>query len=166
MEYHDVSGLVGEVFWMNLTIVDLKLNDKYIDEYIVMRNSYAELLVTSVVDKEGTMKWLKNANIEIRGVVVDDKLQGVVILYLDREGEIAFFVKEKNKGLGTMLLSIIEDVAKEKLLPYIWAWVLKDNEIAKHVFKKVGFLEEGFDVKIKNGVEYRGIRLKKELSYD
>lgn len=171
LEHCDVSGLVGEVFLMDfgnsltnfIKVVDLKVDIKYIEQYVEMRNKYTDLLLTSSVNVEDTLLWIKKHNVEIRGIVNQEILEGVAILYIDKEGEIAFFVKKQNKGIGTKLLSIIEDVAKKIRLPFIWAWVLRDNEIAKHVFEKCGFLKESDEIRMKEGIIYHGVRYKKKL---
>ena len=63
----------------------------------------------------------------------------MVILYVGKGSEITFFVKHPNQGIGSKLLNIIEDVAKERKLTSLWAWVLKNNFIAQRVFTKNGF---------------------------
>lgn len=146
-----------------MRVIDLKEETGYIEQYIHMRNSYIDMLLTSPVNKNDTVKWLQRKDVEIRGVVDGGVLVGVVILYLGREGEVAFFVKDKNKGIGSRLLSIVEDVARKMNLPFIWAWVLKDNTIAKRVFEKSGFINEGAQTRQRNGILYDGIKYKKLL---
>jgi len=146
-----------------MRVIDLKGETEYIEQYIHLRNSYVDMLLTSFVNKNDTIKWLQSKDVEIRGVVDGEVLEGVVILYLGREGEVAFFAKERNKGIGTMLLSIAEDIAASRNMPYIWAWVLKDNMIAKHVFEKSGFLNEGAQTRNHNGISYDGVKYKKLL---
>ncbi len=92
----------------------------------------------------------------------NDILLGATILYLDREGEIAFFVKQPNTGLGSHLLMIIQEVACQKGLNSIWAWVLRDNAIACRAFEKNGFLkmepsERTYKGAIKQGITYQKI---------
>ncbi len=146
-----------------MRVIDLKEETGYIEQYIHLRNSHIDMLLTSPVNKDDTMKWLERRDVEIRGVVDGDVLAGVVILYLGREGEVAFFAKDKNKGMGTRLLSIIEDIARKMNLPFIWAWVLKDNKIAKHVFEKSGFLNDGVQTREHDGILYDGVKYKKLL---
>ena len=99
-----------------MEIIDLKKEAGFVDQYIELRNRYAELLLTSAVEMTGTRQWLKRGDIEIRGIADGGVLLGVVILYLDRDNEIAFFARERNRGIGSKLLSIIESVAVEKRL--------------------------------------------------
>ncbi|MEW6740277.1 MAG: GNAT family N-acetyltransferase [Nitrospirota bacterium] len=150
---------------MNSTeeIINLKEHDFFIEQYINLRNSYAELLLTLPVNISDTKEWLKKNDIEIRGVVQDITLLGVVILYLNKNGEIAFFVREQNKGFGGMLLDIIEKLAIERGLKSVWAWVLKDNLIAQRVFEKKGFIKEEIIEREYKGVIKQGIRYKKYL---
>jgi RimJ/RimL family protein N-acetyltransferase len=145
-------------------IIDLKKDKKFIEQYVELRNKYTDLLLTDSVDISGTEEWLKKSNIEIRAIVEDDILHGVVILYLNRDAEVAFFAKEKSKGTGSKLLQIIEKVAKQKELPYIWAWVLEENLIAQRVFEKAGFKREGIDEREYKGLIRKGVNFRKMLS--
>jgi len=144
-----------------MKIIDLKKEEFFIEQYVNLRNSYVKLLLTLPVSISETKEWLKRNDIEIRGFVQDNLLLGVVILYLNRDSEIAFFVKYPKKGIGSKLLKIIEKVAKEKNLKSIWAWVRKDNLIAQHVFEKNGFVKEGISKKRYNTVIKLGIKYKK-----
>jgi RimJ/RimL family protein N-acetyltransferase len=146
-----------------MKVVDLKEEEDLIKQYVDLRNSYADLLLTSPVNVPETKKWLKKNEIEIRGVVEDGALLGVAILYLNRSGEIAFFTKYKNKGIGGRLLYIIKEVAARRYLKSVWAWVLNDNFIAQRVFKKNGFVKEGISEREYNNKIFSGIIFKKDL---
>jgi len=147
-----------------MEIIDFKEKEYFIEQYVHLRNSYTDLLLTSPVNIPETKECLKKTNdIEIRGIVQDNILLGVVILYLNREGEIAFFVKKQNQGMGSRLLEIIEGVAKEKNLRSIWGWVLKENLIAQRVFEKKGFIKEGRSEREYRGIINHGIKYKKFL---
>ena len=142
------------------TIIDFKKHESFIVQYVNLRNSYTELLLTVPVNIQDTKEWLKRNDIEVMGILHDDILPGVVILYLNRSGEIAFFVKEKNQGVGTKLLKIAEKVANRRKLKSLWAWVLVDNFIAQRVFEKNGFVKEGISERkyksiIKHGYTYK-----------
>jgi len=149
-----------------MKVIDLKEEECFVEQYVNLRNKYTELLLTSPVDISQTKEWIKRNNIEIRGLVQDNILLGVVVLYLDRDGEIAFFVKNLNKGVGSRLLEIIEEVAKEKRLRFVWAWVLKDNLIAQRVFDKNGFVKERITEREYKGVTKFGIKYKKTYAVD
>lgn len=144
-------------------VIDIKKYKDFIVQYVNLRNIYAELLLTAPVTIQDTKKWLKRDDIEIRGILQDDILMGVVILYLDRSGEVAFFVKEKGQGVGSKLLKVAEKVAKESKLKSLWAWVLVDNLIAQRVFEKNGFLKEGINERQFKGVVKQGYIYKKYL---
>ena len=143
--------------------IDLKKEIKYIEQYIALRNSHIDLLLTNSVNKNDTLKWLEKKEIEIRGIVECNKLLGVVILYIAKGGEIAVFVKDKNRGIGKQLISIIEEIAKKNNLHFVFAWVLKDNNNAKKLFEKCGFLQEGFELKEYNGILFEGVKYTKFL---
>jgi len=107
--------------------IDLKTNLKYIEQYIELRNQYSELLLTKKVNYKETLEWLKIKDIEIYGIVEDDILKGVIILYINKGNELTFFVKEKQKGYGTILLKYMEEIAIKKNIKQLYAWVLEKN---------------------------------------
>jgi len=143
--------------------IDLKTNLKYIEQYIELRNQYSELLLTKKVNYKETLEWLKIKDIEIYGIVEDDILKGVIILYINKGNELTFFVKEKQKGYGTILLKYMEEIAIKKNIKQLYAWVLEKNIIASKVFEKNGYKETGTSIKIFDGKKYKGYIYKKNL---
>ncbi len=125
-----------------LKIVDLKKDELFISQYVELRNSYADLLLTKPVEVGETKKWLARKDVEVRCSVNNGVLIGAVILYLNKENEVAFFVKDRNRGIGSQLLRAIEEVAREKKLKGVWAWVLSSNTVAQKTFMKNGYLLE------------------------
>ena len=117
-------------------IVDLKKDKSFVSQYVDLRNTHIELLLTTPVTIPETIEWLLNKNIEVRCLIQNNILIGVAILYLNKRGEIAFFVKEQKKGVGSQLLNIIEEVARERTLDSVWAWVLSSNVNAQRAFIK------------------------------
>ncbi len=144
-------------------IIDLKNEEAYVEEYVSLRNHYCPLLLTSPVNVGETKEWLKRQDIEVRGILQDSCLIGVAILYLHREGEIAFFAKHPNQGVGKKLLRIIEQVAKEKSLKSVWAWVLNDNLTAKRTFEKNGYTMLGQSQRFYEGESKLGIQFRKKI---
>ncbi len=147
-----------------MEIIDLKQREDFLQQYVDLRNSYAGLLLTNPVSASDTKEWIKNVGIEIRGIVKEHGLCGVAILYLDKGGEVSFFVKRKGEGVGSRLLEIIEGVAKEKGLKSIRAYVLQENEIARRVFEKNGYSRGKMTEKSYRGVLRKGIEYKKFIT--
>jgi len=145
-------------------VIDLKKEEEFIEEYVSLRNRYSELLTTKLVNVAETKEWLRDNQIEIRGLVQDDIFLGAVILYLNREGEIALFVKEPQQGIGTKLLKIVEQVAEEKKIGNVWAWVLLDNQKAQLVFRKNGYTEEAQSLRFYEGENKPGIIFRKNFT--
>ena len=123
-----------------MLVIDLKQHQEFLEQYIALRNRYVDVLLTSPVKLEETQKWFADKHVEIRGIVQGQSLLGVVLLYLDKGGEVAFFVREPNKGIGSQLLSIIKQIANDKGLTSIWAWVLHDNINAQKAFEKTPYV--------------------------
>jgi len=147
----------------NIIEIDLKKGRSFIGQYIELRNACAGKLLSSPVEAKGTMEWLAKTDVEIRGLVSAGVLLGVVLLYTEKGNEITFFVRYPNNGYGCKLLDIIEKRAKERGIKNIWAWVLADNSIARHVFEKSGFLESGASKRDFNGHTMPGVIYKKDI---
>jgi predicted acetyltransferase len=123
----------------DVEIIDLKKDDFLIPRYVDLRNRYVQLLLTQPIAVAETKRWLLKEDIEVRCLLKNDVLLGAVILYLNRAGEIAFFVNEPKKGVGSKLLRVIEKVAVERGLRSVWAWVLRTNLAARKTFVKNGY---------------------------
>jgi len=143
--------------------VDLKKCPQLLNQYIELRNTYIDMLLTEPINKADTLLWLEKNNVELMGLEENGVLEGVVILYLEKGGEVAFFSREKNKGIGTRLLTLVEDVAKIRKLPEIHAWIRMDNPIAGHVFLKCGYSHTGKMDKIFRDKPYPGFIFVKKL---
>lgn len=156
--------MLKEFVQEKMNVINLKKDEYFLKQYVSLRNSYTKLLLTSPVVIGQTKKWLTRDDIEIRGLAQANVLLGIAILYIGRNGEIAFFVKYPSKGIGSRLLKIIEVVAKERGLKYTWAWVLKDNLMAQRAFIKNGFKNEGTSSKEYQGAVIAGIRYIKILN--
>ncbi len=144
-------------------IIDLKKEEGFIEAYISLRNRYHELLLTRPVYLAETKEWLKDNEVEIRGLVQDNVLLGVVILYLNRDGEIAVFVKDRHHGIGTKLLRTIEQVARKRNLESVWAWVVSDNRFGERTFLKNGYTIEGQSSRIYQGQSKTGNMFRRRL---
>jgi hypothetical protein len=147
-------------------LVNLKEEQNFIEQYVQLRNRYCDLLITNSVNTVETREWLKGEDTEIRCIVHDNLLLGVVILYLKRKGEIALFSRIKHSGFGGKLLSMIEIVAKERGLQEVWAWVLCDNVVAQRTFLKNGYKKSVNSTKIYRDQIMQGFIFRKKLCKD
>ena len=146
-----------------MRIINLKKEKSYLDQYVKLRNKNRMRLLSGAVNRADSEIWLQEKRIVALGVVKGRLLEGAVILYEQKKGEIAFFVRTPGKGIGTILLKNILKAAKKKKASYVWAWVLKSNKIAQHLFIKEGFLSLKETVRMFAGRERKGIFLKKSL---
>ena len=144
-------------------IIDLKQDEFFIPQYVELRNHYIDLLLTNSVTVDETKEWLFKENIEVRCFVNNHVLVGVVILYLNKEGEVAFFMKNRNRGVGSQLLKVIEEVAKGKKLNSLWAWVMSSNLAAQKSFFNNGYLLDGETAKRYKNKNLRGFVFRKKL---
>jgi hypothetical protein len=147
----------------NEIIINLKENDAFVEQYVLLRNLYCDALGTPPVNVVETRIWLIREDIEVMGLARGNILSGVVILYLHRNGEIAFFTKNPNQGMGSKLLTLILEVAREKKLYSVWGWTEVSNGLAQRVFEKSGFSNEGMVEKKYRGLDRKGIKFIKTL---
>ena len=145
-------------------IVDLKETPEFVEQYVSLRNLYCDLLLTTPVNVPETEIWFKRNDLEIRGIIRGNELIGVAILYLQRKGEIAFFVKYMRSGIGSKLLSVIETAAAERGLTEVWAWVLTENTNAQKTFLKVGYRSIGKSTKRCTDAERTGVLFRKQIN--
>lgn len=144
-------------------LVDLKEEPDFLEQYVEMRNQHREFLLTEPVDLAETRVWVEHEEIEIRGLARGKTLLGAAVLYLGKGGEIAFFTRHPNEGIGSRLLEVIEGVAKDRRLPGVWAWVLSDNAIARRVFMKNGYRLDAESVRTHHHKARNGFILKKDV---
>ncbi len=123
----------------SLRIVDLKKEPDFLNQYVEMRNQYSEVLLTEPVEIAETEDWVRSEGIEIRGLARGRTLLGVAVLYLEKGGEITFFARHPNEGIGSRLLEAIESVARNRKVFKVWAWVLSENALARRAFMKNGY---------------------------
>ena len=118
-------------------IVDLKspgISLDLIEQYVKLRNKYINYLNTSKINLEGTISWLKETNVYIRGIVKKDELWGVLIIYIDNDYEVSMFAKERYKGIGSILLKIADEIAEKEKITKLWARTKSYNVIASKSF--------------------------------
>ena len=144
-------------------IINLREDLHFLEQYIELRNQNTNFLLTKPITITGTREWIKEEGIEIRGLASNGVLLGVVVLYLKKGGEIAVFTRHPNRGTGSILLKVIEEVAKAYRISPIWAWVSSNNAIAKRAFLKNGYRAEAESEKKFNQQIIKGILFKKEV---
>ena len=92
-----------------------------------------------VVDYENEMSIV--ATIEERGTENLIGIGSYVKIPHTTTAEVSFAVRDdwQNKGVGTLLLNHLIEIAKKKGLTGLTAWVSVDNSRMMHVFKKCGY---------------------------
>ncbi len=146
----------------NIVLIKDDLN--FIKQYVELRNFYSDLLLTEKVNVEQTVEWINQNDVDVVGIADQNIILGIVMIYYNKDGEVTVFAREKNKGIGSILLDIGEKTARKRINT-IWSWVLEDNKIAKHVFLKNGyFVSEESKERIFNGKNYFGTVFKKYIN--
>jgi len=146
-----------------MQLINIKNSVEYIKQYVEMRNLFTQALLTESVNVENTKRWLNKTDSRVLGLVAKNLLKGVVIIYPQRNFEIAVFAAEERKGIGTSLLEIAEIHANKLGSNFIWAWVRNDNFSAQRCFINSNYAEEGRDVRQYNGHSIKGVIFTKSL---
>jgi RimJ/RimL family protein N-acetyltransferase len=108
--------------------VDIKSADSdMLLQYVGLRNMYVTELATEKVELEETLCWLKQTPVIIQGMVEDDELRGVGIVYRDRHDELTYFARYPRRGIGTLILKRMEDLASAHGIDRLWAKVNSNN---------------------------------------
>jgi N-acetylglutamate synthase-like GNAT family acetyltransferase len=124
-----------------MILCDLKDALYLTDQYVKLRNLWAKNLLTDDVNEKETLEWLHEKSVVVLVACEEDEVVGASILYLEKEGEIAIFVKYPMQGIATILLRSMKELARLYQLQYIWGWVEEENIASSTIFLKNGFNE-------------------------
>jgi len=148
-----------------MKIINLKNNMVYLKDYIYLRNTYSDCLLTKKVTKNKTKQWLKTHQVDIFIAILKEEVVGAIIIYYEKNNEITIFTKYKNKGIGSKLLFYILNKAKFNKYD-LWAWIEQNNVLSYKLFKKFGFIKiKDFEKEFK-GMNFNGYILKKFFKSD
>ncbi len=126
---------------IDLKIVNLIDTPRFMTEYVDLRNRYTKELLTAIVTVDETVAWLNGSNVHVLIAENGDELLGAIILYLDKNGEIAIFTKYQGKQIASALLQNMKNVAKKIYsLQSLWCWVANNNHASLRVFIKNDFV--------------------------
>jgi hypothetical protein len=120
--------------------------DRFIRQYVVLRNHNKRALHTEAVSVEGTRRWLSGHNgtiiVGFEGFCTEKKkIHGAAVL--KKNGEVTVFHDGKVRGLGRELLGLLDTVRghARPITPYLWAWTDKTNKKSRALFKRMGYKE-------------------------
>jgi len=74
-----------------MQLINIKNSVEYIKQYVEMRNLFTQALLTESVNVENTKRWLNKTDSRVLGLVAKNLLKGVVIIYPQRNCDIAVF---------------------------------------------------------------------------
>ncbi len=109
------------------------------------------------------LKVIDNQGIMIGFII----LRGLINPHLSVELK-RIIINEKNKNYGKMTLRLLQKLVFEKLKKHrLWLDVFTDNPRAYHVYKSVGFVDEGTKREcIKYGKKFRSLIIMSILQLD
>lgn len=135
----------------------------FLEDYIKLRNKYSSNILSGDVTLANTIKWIKETNNYIRLAINNNKLVGVCILYTNKSNEITIFTKYPNRGIGSLLLNDIENIARKNNILRIWSWIENGNESSKKLFKKLNFFKKEEKTKFFININKHGAIFQKIL---
>ena len=144
-------------------IVNIRENIEFLDEYVSLRNKYVDNLLSHHVTLQDTLKWLNNTDVELYGLVKGKEIIGVILIYVEKGGEITFFVKYPGRGLGSVLLQTAEKFAIKMDIKRLYAWTRCDNVAARRSFEKNGYTNQGIYIRDYEGNKIKGYKWVKDL---
>lgn len=127
-------------------------NSQFVMSYTIERH----LQVIESRDEEHLMVWDKAANEMIGYVILGGLSNPHMSLELRR-----IVIKSKGKGIGRQVVQLIKQYCFEQLhFHRLWLDVYTDNERAVHLYRSLGFVEEGrLRENRKEGDQYRSMFL-------
>jgi len=144
--------------------VNIKKEKKLLEQYIDLRNKYSKDILSRPVTYPATIDWLKKTDVEIYGLVKNDNLLGVILIYIEKGNEVTFFAKEPGKGIGDKLLKIADRIAKKRKLSRLWAWTRIENLPAIKAFEKNSYKKTGVKFRKYQGEKIKGYIFIKSFS--
>lgn len=147
-----------------MKIISLAKAPEFITQYVDLRNIYKENLLTNIVTAEETLEWLNRSDICVEVAINDQELLGAVILYLNKDAELAIFTKYHRQGVANKLLQSVKMTAKQTYsLEYIWAWVADENKASLSLFLRNGFSKIKTTPKLYNNMTILGSMYRYEF---
>lgn len=140
----------------NLILRNTNIND--LDFVLYSENLDENLPYIGNWNRDGHLSSLSDSSILHKIIEVEEIAIGYVIVkeYYDKKIiEIKrLVINEKNKGYGKIVLKkLLENYFEKENSERIWLDVRIDNERAQHLYKSVGFVEEGI---LRNAVYING----------
>ena len=145
-----------------MNILNLKQHHHLLKDYVKLRNAFSKDLLSDHVTMEQTEAWLTRRDVEVL-VAFDTRLIGACILHVYRNAEVTIFVADTGRGIGSLLLNKIEELAQKRHILNLWAWTKLSNHAAQALFKKNNYTPQSRSVKIYHDNEITGIKFEKYI---
>ncbi|MEE1244206.1 MAG: GNAT family protein [Acutalibacteraceae bacterium] len=144
---------------------DLKTINKWRNNpYLISFLGAPFRFINNEVDEKWFDNYMANRAVNVRCAIVDDSdniIKGLVSLnsidYLNQSAELNIMIGDEDncgKGIGTFAVNVILKHAFENMnLRRIYLTALEDNSRARHLYEKLGFVQEGVlrESNFKNG---------------
>lgn len=137
------------------SIEDANKCDKLLTELILDERKYNDSIDKNIIITDHFNKMLNDENIVLLAYYLNKEIVGYILIRKMNENIClldGLYVLEKyrNQGIANSLLNEAINICKKLKVKYVDINVMKKNEIAKHIYKKLNFTE--FEIKLRKNI--------------
>lgn len=137
------------------SIEDANKCDKLLTELILDERKYNDSIDKNIIITDHFSKILNDENIVLLAYYLDKEIVGYILIRKMDENTClldGLYVLEKyrNQGIANSLLNEAINICKKLKVKYVDINVMKKNEIAKHIYKKLNFTE--YEIKLRKNI--------------
>lgn len=137
------------------SIEDANKCDKLLTELILDERKYNDSIDKNIIITDHFNKMLNDENIVLLAYYLNKEIVGYILIRKMNENIClldGLYVLEKyrNQGIANSLLNEAINIYKKLKVKYVDINVMKKNEIAKHIYKKLNFTE--FEIKLRKNI--------------
>lgn len=137
------------------SIEDANKCDKLLTELILDERKYNDSIDKNIIITDHFSKMLNDENIVLLAYYLDKEIVGYILIRKMDENTClldGLYVLEKyrNQGIANSLLNAAINICKRLKVKYVDINVMKKNEIAKHIYKKLNFTE--YEIKLRKNI--------------
>lgn len=136
-------------------IEDANRCDELLTELILDEKKYNDSIDETIIIKDHFSKMLDDETVILLAYYIKKEIVGYILIRKTNKKTClldGLYVLEqyRNKGIGNSLLNEAIDRCKKLKIKYIDINVMKKNEIAKYIYKKLGF--EEYEIKLRKSL--------------
>lgn len=136
-------------------VLDANRCDELLTKLVQDERKYNDTIVENLVVKDHFNKMLDDDKVCILAYYIDNLIVGYILVRIFEDKTClldGLFVEEeyRNRKIGSSLINKALEYIKDKDIKYIDINVMKENEVARHLYKKLGFND--FEIKMRKNI--------------